>query len=74
MTPDQVKDRKTVFIADDRFAVDQARPHAQRFDGHRDEGKAACEVIPVTGNQPNSRTIPPRQNAEAVMLYFVNPA
>jgi hypothetical protein len=53
--------------------VDQAGANRQLTDCHRDKGKAMREVVSVARNQPHARTIAPRQNAEAVMLDFVQP-
>jgi hypothetical protein len=37
-------------------------------------GKRAVEVIPVAGEQPDALGVPPSEDAEPVVLDFVNPA
>jgi hypothetical protein len=32
------------------------------------------EIVAMPRNDPHARTIAPGQNAEAIMLYFVNPS
>jgi hypothetical protein len=46
------------------------RQSRHRVDG---KGKPRREIISVASNEPHARTIPPRQDAEAVMLDFMNP-
>ena len=74
VTADQFKNRKAAFVANDRLAIDQARPHRQLSHGHRYKGKARRKIVSGAGNQPHARTIAAGQDAEAVMLDFVNPA
>jgi hypothetical protein len=68
---DQIKDRKALLVTDNRFPVDQARADRELAHRHCDEGKARREVVTGACNQPHARTIPPRQDAEAIMLDFV---
>jgi hypothetical protein len=37
-------------------------------------GKPRREIIAIAGEQPHTGTIPPRQNADAVVFEFMNPA
>jgi hypothetical protein len=37
-------------------------------------GKTVAEVVPVSGDQPNGRALAVRQDAEAIVLDFMNPA
>src|ERR1700720_2420991 len=74
MAADQFKDGNAVLVANDCLAVDQAGSHWQRFDRHLDEGKSMREVVSVARNQLHPGRTPPRQDAKAVMLDFVNPA
>ena len=37
------------------------------------KGKPRREIVTVAGEQPHAHAIAPRQNAEAVMLDFVQP-
>ena len=69
----QIKDRETVFVTNDRLTIDQAGANRKLADCRGDKGKAVREVVSVAGDEPHARTIPPRQNAEAVMFDFVNP-
>src|SRR5437588_7886098 len=70
---DQIKDGKSVFVANDGLAVDQTRANRELANRHCDKGEASRKIVSGAGNQPHARTIPPRQNAEAVMFYFVQP-
>ena len=42
-----------------------------RMDG---KGKPRREIVAAASNQPYAGSIPPRQDAKAIMLDFVNPA
>jgi hypothetical protein len=70
---DQFKDGKSVLVTDNRLTVDQARTHRELADRHRDERKARREIVSGVCNQPHARTIAPRENPKAVVLYFVEP-
>src|SRR5262249_17343467 len=74
MAADQVKDSKSVLIADDRFAVDQAGANRKLGYRHCDEGKARREIVSGARNEPHTGPIASGQYAEAVMFDFVNPA
>jgi hypothetical protein len=74
VTADQLKHCEPVLIANDSLAVDQAGANRQLAHGHSDERKARREIVSGASNQANARTIAPRQNAEAVVFDFVNPA
>jgi hypothetical protein len=43
-------------------------------DCHCDKREARREIVSSARNQPHAGTVLPRQNAEAVMLDFVDPA
>jgi hypothetical protein len=47
---------------------DQARANRELADRHCDKGEARGEIVSGACNQPDSRSILPRQNAKAVML------
>ena len=42
-------------------------------DGRRRQRKSPGEVIAVTGDEPDADRVAPRHEAEAVVLYLVNP-
>ena len=39
-----------------------------------DEQKTVAEVVPVSGDQPNGPALAVRQDAEAIVLDFMNPS
>jgi len=71
---DQIKDGKPVLVANNRFAVDQARMNRQLAHRHCDKGEARREIVSGAGNQPHACTVTPSENAEVIMLDFVKPA
>jgi hypothetical protein len=71
---DQIKDREPVLVANDSFAVDQAGADRQFPHRNRNKGKARRKIVPGARNQPHAGSVPARQDTEAVMLDFVNPA
>jgi hypothetical protein len=73
MTSDQLKDGKPVFVANDRFAVDQAWPCSQSRDSGGNERKARREIVAMARYEPDASAVAPRENADAVMLEFVQP-
>jgi hypothetical protein len=74
MTADQLKDGKPVFVANDRFAIDQARPCWQTRESGGNERKTRREIFAMARYEPNARRIVSRQNAETILLYFMQPA
>src|SRR5437764_7094361 len=70
---DQFKNRKPVLVANYGLAIDQTGANWQLADRHGDKGKAVREVVSVACNQSDAGTIAAGQDAEAVMLDFVNP-
>jgi hypothetical protein len=73
VTPDQFKNSKAGFVTNDCLAVDQSGEDRQRLNRHLNEGEAMCEVVSVPSNELHTGRAAPRQNAEAVMLDFVQP-
>jgi hypothetical protein len=61
-------------LNDDRFAVDQARPRWQRRDSGGNERKARREIVAMARYEPDASPVAPRENADAVMLQFMQPA
>jgi hypothetical protein len=57
-----------------RFAVDEAGPHRQAFDGVDNPGKTISEVRAVAGVELHARSVAARQNAEAVVLDLMDSA
>ena len=70
----QVEDGQAVRVAHDRLAVDQAGSHRQFGDGCRGEREAIGEVIALAGVKGHAGGVALGENAEAVVLDFVNPA
>src|SRR5262249_20515932 len=62
-----------VVVADDCLAVDDARPAAQMREGPSNRWKAPGEVIARTAVEPHPYAVLAGDDAEAVMLDFVNP-
>jgi hypothetical protein len=56
-----------------RLAIDGAGARSQRGYRSDDERKPLAEIVSVAGNQPYTRGIALRQDAEAVVFDFVNP-
>jgi hypothetical protein len=71
---EQVEDRETVLVHDDSLAVDDAGLDGQACHGVHDQRIAVGEIIAVTRDEADSVTVLPRQDAEAVVLDYVNPA
>ena len=69
----QTENRKPILIANDRLAIDQAGANRKLAHGHCDEREARREIVSGACNEPHSRTVAPRQDAEAIVLDFVNP-
>ena len=72
--PDQVEDGEPVLIADDCLAIDKAGTCGQRLDRARYRRETLGEVVAFPSEKPHAGGIPPRYDAEAVMLDFVDPA
>jgi hypothetical protein len=70
---DQAEHREPAVVADDGLAVDQAGARRQRHDGRHDERESRGEIVAVAGVEPHAAGVAPRQDAEAVMLDFVEP-
>ena len=73
LPPDQLEDGKPFFVADDRFAIDQARARRQGRDSRGNERKSAGEIVAVASNEPHAGRIASRQEAKAVVFDLVNP-
>jgi hypothetical protein len=70
---DQIERGNAVVIAGDGFAVDDAGARAQVGDCFDDQREAAGEVVAGTAVEPHLRASLAGNNAEAVMLDFVQP-
>ena len=73
LTADQIEHRQTTLVGDNGFAVEQESMSGQSRYRVHGKGKPGREIIPVASNEPHTRTISPRHDAEAIMLDFVNP-
>jgi len=71
---DQIKDSEPVVIANNRFAVDQARANAKLTHRHCNKRNPGREIVSGAGDQPHAGTIPARQDPEAIMIDFVQPS
>jgi hypothetical protein len=71
---EEFEDREPLPVDDDRLTVDDARLHRQG--GHRgsDLRETGRKIVAVTSEQPYAVPLAPGQDAEAVVLDFVNPA
>jgi hypothetical protein len=64
-----------VVTADHHLAVNQAGSTRQSGYRLRDRGEAARPIDPAAGQEPyTGSSIPPRQQPEAVQLYFIQPS
>ena len=71
---ESVEYREAAFVDDDGLAVDDARSHRQARDRVGDLREARREIVTIAGEQPHAFGVPPRNDAEAVVLDLVNPA
>ena len=71
---ERVKDRGAAFVDDNRLAVDYARPHREALDRGGDLRKACAEIVAIAREQPDTPLVAPGEDAEAIVLDFVNPA
>jgi antitoxin (DNA-binding transcriptional repressor) of toxin-antitoxin stability system len=70
------------FLVEDRkrssttisLAVDYARPHREVLDRGGDLRKPCAEIVAIAREQPDTPVVAPREDAEAIVLDFVNPA
>ena len=70
---DQTEDGQTGGIADDGFAVDDARMHRQCRDRLDGKGKAVAEVFTLPTDQSHLFAVAPGNDPKAVVLDLVNP-
>src|ERR1700691_920191 len=70
---DEFKDGKAVVVARDDFTIDNAGLHWQCGRCQADGGKPVREVSAVAGHQPYTGRFPAYDEAEAVVLYLMNP-
>jgi len=68
---ESVEYREAAFVDHDRLTVHDARSHRQARDRVDDLREARWEVIPLAGEQPDALGVPPRENAEAVVLRLL---
>jgi hypothetical protein len=57
-----------------RFAIDQAGANGKLAHRRCDERKSRREIVSGAGDKLRASTIPARQDAEAIMLDFVQPS
>jgi hypothetical protein len=62
-----------LLIATHDLAVDQAGPHLEVVHGLDHQRVAGRPVVPSARDQPDAHGVPPGHQAEAVVLYLVNP-
>jgi hypothetical protein len=74
MPADQVENRQPLVVGDNRFAVDYARMHRQGPHCLDDLREAAAKIVAVTAHQADGLGLAVAQDAQAVVLYLVNPA
>jgi hypothetical protein len=70
---ENVKAGEPALVAARDLAVDQAGPHLEVVHRLHHKRVAGCPVVAITGNQPDADRVPPGHEAEAVVLYLVNP-
>ena len=70
---DDVEHGEPIVVADDCLAVDDARSDGQGLDRRRGEREAVRQVVAVSSDQPNAEAAPMRQDAESIVLDFVQP-
>ena len=73
MPPDQIEDGEAVVVAGDRLTVDQAGAPRQGRDSRDDQRKALGEVVAVAGDKPDTGSVAPCHEPEAIVLDLVNP-
>ena len=73
LVPDEIERGNAVVIAGDSFTVDDAGARAQAGERINDQREAAGEVIARTTVEPHRRAGLAGNDAEAVMLDFVQP-
>ena len=69
-----VEYREAAFVDDDSLTVHNARSHRQARDRVGDLREARREIVTIASEQPHTFGVPPRNDAEAVVLDLVNPA
>src|SRR5262249_7958440 len=69
----EIERGNTVVIAGDSFAIDDARARAWACQRLNDQREAMGEVIAGAAVEPHSRTVLAGNDAEAIVLDFVNP-
>jgi hypothetical protein len=70
---EQIKDREAIGVDHDRFAVDEAGPHWQAFDGFDNPGETISEVGAIAGVKPHVLGVAARQDVKAVVLDLMDP-
>jgi len=71
---EDIEHRETVLVDHDGFTVEHARANRQAFDCGGDLGKARGEIVAIARKEANTPGIAPGEDAETVVLDFVNPA
>jgi hypothetical protein len=71
---DEIEHRKSIIVANDGLTIDNAGSDGQRLDRFSDERESISKVMPVSRQQLDAATSPMREDAEAIVLDFVDPA
>ena len=69
-----IEARHAVVAAGDRLTIDDAGARWQHCHGLAYEGEAGGPVVPVPGEQADTRGVPPGEEAVAIVLDLVQPA
>src|SRR5262249_22390463 len=73
LMPDELERGHAVVVASHRFAIDDARARAQARQRLDDQREAVGEVVAGAAEKPHALTILAGNDAEAVVLNFVQP-
>src|SRR5262249_251684 len=73
LVPDEIERSNAVVIAGDSFAIDDARPRAQMGQRSDDQREAAGEIVARAAIEPHPLAVLAGNDAEAVVLDFVQP-
>ena len=69
----QVEDRKSTLVTDDRLAVDDAGAGRECGDRRDRRRKAVSQIVAVAAQEPDASALTVRQDPEAIVLDLVNP-
>ncbi len=71
--PDHLEHREPVVVTSYRFAVDHARPDRKGRESRSGQWKPRGEVVAITRDQAHAIGIAVTDDAEAIVLDFVQP-